>query len=250
MLAFYLALGTGTAQGGPSPSGQQAAGGDNPDALYAARADMAKAKQAEDIWQRRTADSKDYEAYWKLSRTCYFLATQGPKDDQEAQLDRGISAGKQAALLQPDKPEGHFWYAANMGEKAQRGGMMAGLKYKGDIKNELERVIQIQPGWQAGSGESALGQWYMKVPDSFMCCGGDHKKGLELLRKALAYDPDGTQMRYTLAEALADDDKTRPEAKMLLEQVLAAPVDPDWVVEDQGVKAKARTLLDKINKKS
>ena len=160
-----------------------------------------------------------------------------------------MAAGKQAAMIDATKPDGHFWWAATMGEKAQRGGMMAGLKYKSDIKSELEKVIAIQPGWQAGSGESALGQWYLKVPDSFMCCGGDHKKGIELIRKALTYNPQSTQTRYSLAEALASDDKTRAEAKTLLEQVIAAPVDPDWAAEDQNFKVKARTLLDKLNGK-
>jgi hypothetical protein len=222
----------------------------DPDALYAQRADLAKAKQAADIWAQRSADGKDYEAAWKLARACYFLATQGlNKDDGAVQLDRGVAAGKLAAGLAADKPEGHFWYAANMGEKAQRGGMMTGLKYKGDIKSELERTISIQAGWQDGSAESALGQWYLKVPDSFMCCGGDHKKGIELLRKALTYNPQSSQVKYSLAEALSDDSKGRDEAKQLLQQVIDAPIDPNWAVEDKGFKDKARTLLDKLNKK-
>ena len=219
------------------------------DALYSQRADFAKAKQAEDIWAKRSEGGKDFEASWKLARAAYFLATQGAKDDGAAQLDRGMAAGKLAAGLEPTKPEGHFWYAANMGEKAQRGGMMAGLKYKGDIKSELERVIALQPGWQDGSAESALGQWYLKVPDSFMCCGGDHKKGLELLRKALTYNTESSQVKYSLAEALSDDDKARAEAKQLLQQVLDAPIDPNWVVEDKSFKDKARVLLDKLAKK-
>ena len=219
----------------------------NPDELYAARVDVGKAKAAADIWQQRAADGKDYESLWKLSRASYFLGTLGPKADQSAALERGISAGKQAAALQPDKPEGHFWYAANMGEKAQRSSKFTALGMKGDIKSELERVVAIQPGWQGGSAESALGEWYLKVPDTFMCCGGDHKKGIELLRKALTYDTDSKQVKYSLAEALADDDKTRPEAKGLLQQVISTPVDPEWAAEDQNFQAKARVLLDRLN---
>jgi hypothetical protein len=221
----------------------------NPDDLYAARLDVAKAKAAVDIWQQRGADGRDYESLWKLARADYYLGTLGPKDDQGAALDRGIAAGKQAAGLQPNKPEGHFWYAANMGEKAQRSSKLTALGMKGDIKSELERVVAIQPGWQSGSGESALGEWYLKVPDSFVCCGGDHKKGIELLRKALTYDTDSKHVKYSLAEALADDDRTRPEAKTLLQQAIDSPVDPNWIPEDQSFTAKARTLLDKLNKK-
>jgi hypothetical protein len=234
----------------PPRAGQAAAKATaNPDELYAQRLDIAKAKQAADIWTQRSADGKDYDSLWKLSRDLYYLGTLGPKADQSAALERGITTGKQAAVLQPDKPEGHFWYAANMGEKAQRSSKFTALGMKGDIKSELERVVAIQPGWQSGSGESALGEWYLKVPDSFMCCGGDHKKGLELLRKALTYDTDSKQVKFSLAEALADDDKTRPEARALLQQVITAPVDPEWAAEDQNFQTKARTLLDKISGK-
>jgi tetratricopeptide (TPR) repeat protein len=257
MAAFYLAA-TASALAGPAaaqgPSVHVTRTPDpavmvDPDALYRQRSDILKAKQAADVWQQQSADGKNYEASWKLARAAYFLATQGPPTEGNAQLDRGLTAGKQATAIEPSQPEGHFWYAANMGEKAERGGMIAGLKYKGDIKIELERVIAIQPGWQDGSAESALGQWYLKVPDSFMCCGGDHHKGIELLRKALTYNPESSQIRYSLAEALSGDDRTRAEARTLLQAVIAAPIDPTWAVEDQSFKAKAKALLDKLNQK-
>jgi hypothetical protein len=218
----------------------------DPDALYRQRADIVKAKQAAEVWARRSVGGQDYEAAWKLARACYYLGTVGPKDEQEYQLDRGVAAGQQAAAVSPKAPEGHFWYAANMGEKAQRGSVFTGLKYKGSIKSELESVIAIQAGWLDGSAESALGEWYLKVPGF---AGGDHEKGVALLRKALTYNPESSHVRFSLAEALGEDSKTRPEAKTLLQQLIDAPIDPDWVAEDQNFKQKARALLDKLNKK-
>jgi hypothetical protein len=254
ILAFYLAV-PGVA-GAVSPQGPVSQtpvaktpdpwATADPDALYAGRADIVKAKQAAEIWARRSADGKNYEAAWKLARACYYLATQGPKNEQDYQLERGMAAGKQAAALEVNKPEGHFWYAANMGEKAQRVSSLSAHKYKDPIHDELQKVIALQPGWQDGSAESALGEWYLKVPGLF---GGDHDKGLELLRKALTYSPESSQIRYSLAEALADESKTRPEAKDLLQKVLDAPIDPNWAAEDQNFKAKAKALLDKLNKK-
>jgi hypothetical protein len=217
----------------------------DPDALYAQRQDIAKAKQAADIWQARSAGGKDYEASWKLARACYYLGTLGPAAEQQAQLDRGINAGKQAATLEPNKPEGHFWYAANMGERAQHMSFFTAGKYKAPIRTELERVIQIQAGWQGASAESALGEWYLKVPG---IAGGDNDKGIELLRKALSYDTTNKQVQYSLAEALADNSKTREEARTLLQQVIAAPIDPDWAPEDRNFKVKAQALLDKLTK--
>jgi hypothetical protein len=48
---------------------------------------------------------------------------------------------------------------------------------------------------------------------------------------------------------LANDGKTRAEAKDLVQKVLAAPIDPDWAPEDKNFKVKAQALLDKLNKK-
>jgi hypothetical protein len=251
ILAFYLALTASAVAARQQAAAPVTATPDawataDPDALYSQRADVVKAKQAAEVWARRSAGGKDYDAAWKLARACYYLGTVGPRDEQDYQLDRGVTAGQQAAALNPKAPEGHFWYAANMGEKAQRGGMFTGLKYKGSIRTELESVIAIQAGWLDGSAESALGQWYLKVPGF---AGGDHDKGVALLRKALTYNPESSNIRFSLAEAIGDDSKTRPEAKTLLQQVIDAPVDPDWAAEDLNFKRKARDLLDKLNKK-
>jgi hypothetical protein len=239
MLAFYLALAASAfaaipqAAAAPTATTPDPWATADPDALYSQRADILKAKQAAEVWARRLASGKDYEAALKLARACYYLGTVGPKNEQDYELDRGVTAGQQAAALDPKTPEGHFWYAANMGEKAQRGSMFTGLKYKGSIKSELESVV-------------ALGEWYLKVPGF---AGGDHDKGVALLRKALAYNPESSHVRYSLAEALSDDSKTRPEVLTLLQQVIDAPIDPNWAAEDQNFKQKSKALLDKLNKK-
>jgi hypothetical protein len=251
MAAFYLGVSPATSAAPQGPATVVAQTPNpwataDPDALYSQRVDIVKAKQAAEVWARRSAGGKDYDAAWKLARACYYLGTVGPKDEQDYQLNRGVTAGQQAAALDPKAPEGHFWYAANMGEKAQRGSVFTGLKYKGTIKTELESVIAIQAGWLDGSAESALGEWYLKVPGF---SGGDHDKGVALLRKALTYNPESSNIRFSLAEALGDDSKTRLEAKTLLQQLIDAPVDPDWAAEDLNFKRKARDLLDRLNKK-
>jgi hypothetical protein len=251
MVAVYLTASaiSGVAAAEVRQGGIKPVSAEDPDELYRRRDDISSAKKAADIWATRAAIGKDYEAAWKLARTCYFLGTAGPEAERHAALDRGIVAGRQAAALEPAKPEGHFWYAATMGGMAETG-KLVGLKYKNDIKAELERVIAISPGWQAGSAESALGQWYVKVPNNLFCwCGGDDKKGIEWLRKALTYDPDGPQVKYALAEALADDKKTLAEAKTLLQQVIATAIDPDWAPEYRQFQAKAAALLKKLTKK-
>src|SRR5207253_689388 len=101
------------------------------------RENRESAMRAADLWEARAAS--DFEAAWKLARATYWLGTHGPKDDRRVALDRGMKAAESAIRLAPNRPEGHFWLAANMGELAEIGGMSSGLKYRGRIRDELQR---------------------------------------------------------------------------------------------------------------
>jgi hypothetical protein len=218
---------------------------ESPDELFKHRDDIPSAKRAAELWAARAAGGTDFEAAWKLSRICYWLGTAGPEKERKAALARGEQAARQAVKIAPDKPEGHFWMAANMGELAQQGSMFAGLHYKGMIKAELEAVLKIDPGWQEGSADRALGEWYFKVPGF---AGGSNKIAEDHLRAALTYNAQSTATLFFLAEVVADDGRRKAEAKALLQQVADAPLDPDWVPEDTNFKLKAAALLKKLGK--
>src|SRR5262245_8376056 len=124
IIAFYLMLVAGI---DARPAAQVA----NPDELYRQRENLAIARQAADIWAARAASGRDFEASWKLARACHWLGTQLPEVERRAALERGVNAGEQAAKLDPSRPEGHFWLAANMGRLAESYGLSQGIKYRG-----------------------------------------------------------------------------------------------------------------------
>ena len=126
-----------------------------------------------------------------------------------------------------------------MGALAESFGLRQGIKYRGEIKDELLMVLKLDPAFQHGSADRALGRWYFKVPGLF---GGSRKKSEEHLRKSLAYDPRSTASLFFLAETLLDDGR-RDEARAELQRVLDAPLNPDWAPEDREFKDKARNLL-------
>jgi tetratricopeptide (TPR) repeat protein len=141
--------------------------------------------------------------------------------------------------LQPNRPEGHFWIAANMGALAESFGLRQGIRYRGAIRDELQTVLKIDPAYLHGSADRALGRWYYKVPGLF---GGSKKKSEEHLRKALAYNPQSVITRLFLAETLIELDRPA-EARKELEAALAAPDDPQWAPEDRRFKQQAKALL-------
>jgi tetratricopeptide (TPR) repeat protein len=219
---------------------RQAGGAEDPDALYARREDLASARRAAAIWAARLErDPKDFEGTWKLARAQYWLGGHLPEAERKAALERGVDAGRRAAALQPGRPEGHFWMAANMGTLAESFGLRQGLKYRRPVKDALERVLKIDPAFQQGSADRALGRWYDKVPGLF---GGSNQKAVEHLRRSLTYNPDSTSSLFFLAEVLLDMNRNA-EARAELEKLLAAKVDPDWAPESREFKEKARALL-------
>jgi len=230
---LYIALFCGL-----PPAGAQG----DPDVLYRNRADLASAREAAAIWETRlAANARDFDSAWKLARASYWLGGHGEASATAGRmaLERGVAAGQAAARLEPNRPEGHFWAAANMGALGESYGLRQGIKYRGAIKSELETVLRIDPGFQEGSADRALGRWYFKVPALF---GGSKTKSEEHLRRSLTYNPDSTASHFFLAETLFELERDR-EATDELNKVLAAPLDPQWEPEDREFKEQARRRL-------
>ena len=129
-----------------------------------------------------------------------------------------------------------------MGGLAELKGLRAGIKYRTPVRQNLEKVLSLDPAFQQGSADRALGRWYFKVPGLF---GGSNRKSEEHLRKSLTYNPQSIASRYFLAETLEDMGR-KADAIRTLQDIEALAVDPDWAPEDAEFKQKARALLAKL----
>jgi hypothetical protein len=207
------------------------------DALYRQRDTLANAKQAANLWAARA--SVDYDSAWKLARVSYWIGNHESSRNQRASFERGVAAGETAVRLGSTRPEGHFWMAANMGRLAESFGVFQGLKYRGRIKDELEKVLAMDPGWQGGSADDALGQWYASVPRLF---GGSLQTAEQHLRSAIGHDANNTSALLFLGEMLMNQGRVA-EGRVYLQRVIDAQVDEDWVPEDREFKQKAAALL-------
>ena len=236
---LLMLVGLPPAVEGSAPGGSQGTASD-PDVLYAGRARIDRAFEAAAIWEGRLAGgSADFEAAWKLARACYWLGGHAPASDRRNQFERGIEAGRRAVAIDAARPEGHFWLAANMGTLAESFGLRAGLRYRGAVKRELEKVLTIDPSYGQGLADRGLGRWYLRVPSLF---GGSKKKSVEHLQRALTYDSGAAATHLFLAETYLAMD--RPEkAAAELRRVLDAPLHPSWVPEVGEFQHRAATLL-------
>jgi tetratricopeptide (TPR) repeat protein len=230
----------------PAAAVAQPAGAD-PAALYANREALADAEQAASLWEQAlAADPGDFDAAWKLARACYWLGGHRlTAEARTAAFTRGMAAAQAAIAARSNLPAGYFWLAANMGGLAELGGIRSGLRYRKPVRDNLETVLALDPAFQKGSADRALGRWYFKVPGLF---GGSKTKSVQHLRASLSHHPESIASRYFLAETYESMNRDA-EAIALLKEIETLPVDPEWGPEDREFKAKAAALREKLERR-
>jgi tetratricopeptide (TPR) repeat protein len=220
-----------------------AASASEAEALYAMREDLPNALAAAAFWEQQlTKDEADFEAAWKLARACYWLGGHVAETERRARFEQGIEAARRAVAAQPNRPDGHFWMAANMGGMAEGFGLRAGLRYRAPIKASLEKALAIDAAYLDGSADRALGRWYARVP---RLVGGSDAKAVEHLQRSLKYAPTSVASHFFLAEVYLDMNR-RDDARRELEAVRAAPFHPDWIPEEREFKKKAEEHLSRL----
>jgi predicted Zn-dependent protease len=105
----------------------------------------------------------------------------------------------------------------------------------------MNKVIKLDPAYQGYSSYDGLGQLEMATRG---LGGGSLEKAVEYYQKAIDAGADNTYIRLHLAEALLAQGKD-PEAKRLLEGILTAKPDADFIPEYEETVADAKDLLKK-----
>jgi tetratricopeptide (TPR) repeat protein len=211
------------------------------DDLYVERADLTKAKAALAKLDEAVAAKEDpYGAYWRMSRLCYWIGDHTPGNDAKKQIFlQGIEYAKKAIALGPDKPGGHFWLGVCYGVYGEAKGKLKSLSLVKPIKEEMRRVLEIDPAYDRGGADRVLGRVFHEVPG---IAGGSEKRSLEHLLKAVGYGPRvGLNLLY-LADTYISLDRVE-EARKTLESILTLEPLPDLVPETAEEQAQAREKL-------
>ena len=213
------------------------------DRLFAARDDPEKLRKAISLLEEGLASKPpDYEILWRLAKYKNYLAGHvSSKDDKSKLYESAIDLAKKAIENNDQRPEGHFWLAANYGEYAELKGPFKSLWLVRTIRQEFERVFEIEPGFDNGNLYLALGEMYLRLP---WLMGGNHQRGLELLETGVKTGPTNADLLVTLAEYYLKDNR-KSEARKLLETTLTLN-DPLRSPRELGeLRARSRKLLEK-----
>jgi tetratricopeptide (TPR) repeat protein len=212
------------------------------DDLYAQRGDLAKAKEALAKYQGALAAGEAaYDANWRLARVEYWIGDHTPDNNVKKQIfQQGIDYAKKAIELAPDKVEGHFWLGVCYGVYGEAKGVLKSLALVKPIKEEMRRVLEIEPAYDKGGADRVLGRVFHEVPGFF---GGSEKKSLEHLLKAVEYGPRvGLNLLY-LADTYISLDQI-DKARQTLEYILTMEPEPDLIPETEEERVQARQRLE------
>ncbi len=212
------------------------------DELFRQREDVAKLREAVGLLAAvRNPDQRDFEVEWKFAKYNYYLGKQTTvESESEKAFELGKIAGRIASRVEPNKPEGHFWYGANLGEQARQSPVTVGIKAIDDIREAMNKVIAIDPGYHAASAYDALAQ--VELASTGMM-GGKPEKAVGYLEKALELSSINSNVYLHLAEAYNAVGRKK-DARRQLEHLIAMKPDPEWTVEHGEALKKAKRMLD------
>ena len=208
--------------------------------LFKQRDDVEKLRQARDlVADVRQPDHRNFDVEWQFAKYSLFLGeTLADEEQKEKTFEEGRDAGKIASRIDPKKPDGYFWYGANLAELAKLSPVTVGYTSVDDIREAMNTVIQIDPGYQGASAYDILGQIELNT----RLFGGKATKAVEYLEKAVQIQNNNSNLRLHLAQAYLDVDDL-PKARQQLEYVVKMQPDPEYIAEHKKNVAEAKKLL-------
>lgn len=212
------------------------------DKLYAEMKDLATAKEAREKYQEAVIKARSYEAYWRLARILYYIGKNTEsKKERMIIFSQGVYYGKKAVTSEPEKPDGHYWLGVNYGVFGETKGVLKSLSLVKPIKQAMNKVIELDRGYEDGGPDRVLGRVYFKLPG---IAGGSKKKSLEHLLKSKELGPNDPLTRCYLADTLLSQDEVA-KAREELEFVLSMESDPRWISGVDECKEEAKKMLQK-----
>jgi hypothetical protein len=213
--------------------------------------DIKSCEQALILLENECARSPEsFDVHWRAARACRDYAAairyRGEKDWEKNSSrfgKKGMAYAEKAIALAPEKVEGHFYFAINVGIYADGVSILTALKegLKGKTQNNLEKAYQIDKDYKDGGPAFALGRFWAVVPWPYQ----DKKKAMKYYREYQTYNKNNAyweERTLDIAEFLIDDGKEYwPEARALLKKVTAG--------KNSYLAAQAMRLIDKIDGK-
>jgi tetratricopeptide (TPR) repeat protein len=155
----------------------------------------------------------------------------------------------EAARAIPGAAEVFLWDSINWGEWALAYGKMAAAREGAAdrIKRGATIAMLADPRLEGGAAYRVLGRLHDQTPRiPFITGWASSKEAVRFLNEAMKIDSASKITIVFLAEAMvSNDSKTKAQAIQMLKKAVAAPNNPEFVIEEQAAVEDAKALLRK-----
>jgi tetratricopeptide (TPR) repeat protein len=183
-----------------------------------------------------------YEARWRLADLYLNHGTiLRAKTEKIETFKRGQREALAAIQLAPNGPEGHYYYAVNLGSQIEQEGALKAIFKLKRLAGEIDTTLGIKPDFAPALVVKA--RYMADLPGIF---GGSDKKAEEFFKKALKADPNCESAYVEYARFLLE--RKRPtEARTLLDSLFRPDFkhanEATWTLVDKPAIEKLREGL-------
>ncbi|MCF8028953.1 MAG: hypothetical protein K9K81_11355 [Desulfobacteraceae bacterium] len=218
---------------------------------FFARGELEDFKRVVEIYEQVLEEDPDnFEFNWKCARACRYYGDLAQKRQVDGWKDicaeygkKGMKYAARARELQPDKPNGYYYYGLCVGTYSDGVGLITALKegLKNKTQENLKKAYEIDKDFENGGPIVALGRFWQVVPWPY----NDKDRALELYREFQKTEyfktAHGVAAHVYMAEILMDKWGSEPkqEARELLEEAISLTDNPYW-------EKKARQMLNEL----
>ena len=209
---------------------------------------LANFNQAIELYKKALAEyPNNYEANWKCARahreygdTAKTKKIDGWKDICAKYGKEGMNYAQKATELEPEKPDGYYFYGLNVGTYSDGVSIFTALAegLKDKTQNSFEKTYELDKMYNDGGPMIALGRFWQVLPWPMH----DRKKSLKYYREyqATKHFADNIEAHVYLGELLIQlgGKDNKAEAKGYLEKAAKS--------DDAFYKERANELLKKI----
>jgi tetratricopeptide (TPR) repeat protein len=187
---------------------------------------------------------EDFDTQWQAAAAFAWLAeSQAPVATRREAAERGIGVARRAHELKPERVEGHYWYALNVGLLADLD-RSYGLDAVKEMERALRRAIEIEPRHDYAGPLRVMAILHLRAPGPPISIGSK-RRALGLIEQAVELFPDYPENHLYHAEALRDISRVT-EARRALRRVLDAKPWPDRQAESEQWRQTAKKMLQQI----
>ncbi|MBS3754634.1 MAG: hypothetical protein KGY56_02940 [Desulfobacterales bacterium] len=197
-------------------------------------------KEVVELYEEVLASHPDnFEFNWKCAKACRLYGDLTKRMEKEGWKDicaeygkKGMKYAKKAIELEPDKPNGYYYYGLCVGTYSDGVGLITALRegLKDKTQNNLEKAYEIDKHFENGGPIVAFGRFWQVVPWPY----NDEDKAMEYYREFQETEyyetAEGVNARVYMAEILADRWGSEPkeEARQLLNEAIELTDNPYW----------------------